>query len=214
LHGLWWGSLVSLALFYIWRDVPRYMHHSAASYGEYWTRKSSILLHVFPAALAFLLGFTQFSGRLRSQRPQIHRVAGRIYLMGTLVGAPAAMLLGSRSSCLLCRPPLVTLGGLWLLTTGIALVAIRLRDIATHRAFMIRSFGLMNVFSLIRLSEPLTFGLRPAESRVIREWSCLVLLVLGLELVLTWWPAWRRLHRPGRISRPEFQAPGSEATAA
>jgi uncharacterized membrane protein YozB (DUF420 family) len=94
----------------------------------------------------------------------------------------------------LCRPPLVVLGVLWFLTTGIAFLAIRWSDLALHRAFMIRSFALMNVFTLIRVTEPLTFGLTRPDARVVREWGCMVVIVVGVELVLTWWPNWRRLR--------------------
>jgi uncharacterized membrane protein len=171
--GIWWGILIAVALYYIRRDVPQYVEYTQASYGEYWTRPRSIIVHVFPATMAFLLGFSQFSQRLRSRHPRLHRIAGRFYVASTIIAAPGAMVLGIQSSCALCRPPLVVLAALWLVTTCIAFVAIRLNDVGVHRAFMIRSFALMNVFSLIRLTEPLTFGLTTLESRIIREWSCM-----------------------------------------
>jgi uncharacterized membrane protein len=198
--GIWWAALIAVTLYYIRRDVSRFVEYAEASYGEYWTRPRSIAAHVFPATLAILLGFSQFSQRLRSRYPRVHRIAGRIYVAATIIAAPAAMALGIQSSCVLCRPPLVVLGALWLVTTSIAFAAIRLRDIGVHRAFMIRSFALMNVFSLIRFTEPLTFGLTTLESRIVREWSCMAVIVVGVEVALTWWPAGRRLRNPGRSS--------------
>ncbi|MGE0816814.1 MAG: DUF2306 domain-containing protein [Vicinamibacterales bacterium] len=190
------------AVYFMQRDVPGYLEYTPAAFGELWPRAGSAVSHVFAAAIAFALGFLQFVPSLRTRYPAVHRLAGRVYVIGTLVGAPAAMSLGAQSSCVLCRPPLVTLGFLWFLTTGLAFVAIRVGDRAQHRAFMIRSFALMNVFSLIRLSEPLTFGLAPGDARVIREWSCMALIMLGTEVALTWWPAGRRLlQRRGAGSR-------------
>lgn len=74
--------------------------------------------------------------------------------------------------------------------------AARGRDFTTHRAFMIRSFALMNVFSLIRLADGVSFpGLSADQQRVLWEWSCMTIIVVGTEVGLTWWPALRRLRQ-------------------
>lgn len=61
---------------------------------------------------------------------------------------------------------------------------------------MIRSFALMNVFSLIRLADGVSFpGLSADQQRALWEWSCMTIIVVGTEVGLTWWPALRRLRQ-------------------
>lgn len=199
LSGVWWTALVLAGAAFLLRDVPGFASYTPAAYGEYWAKRASLIPHILSAAVAFVVGFLQFSGRLRARQPRLHRVMGLIYVAGTLVGAPAAILLGVQSSCVLCRPPLVLLGALWFATTAMAFLAARGRDFGTHRAFMIRSFALMNVFSLIRLADGVAVpGLSPDQQQVLWEWSCMAMIVVGTEVWLTWWPALRRLQQPGQ----------------
>lgn len=80
-------------------------------------------------------------------------------------------------------------------------VAARAGNFVAHRAFMIRSFVLMNVFSLIRIAAYLRIeGVPGNEMRILREWARMVLLVLGSEIYLTWWPAIRRLRRRAAVA--------------
>ena len=44
----------------------------------------------------------------------------------------------------MCRPPLALLATLWFTTAALALAAAKRRDFTVHRAFMIRSYVLMN----------------------------------------------------------------------
>lgn len=192
-----WTALVLTGLYFAVRDVPHYAVFTAESFGDFWPKRATLVPHVFAAALAFLIGFLQFSTRLRRARPRVHRTLGTIYVVGTLIGAPTAFLLGVQSDCALCRPPLALLGVLWFGTTVVAYVAARAGNFVAHRAFMIRSFTLMNVFSLIRIAAFLRIeGVPGNEMRILREWACMVVLVLGTEIYLTWWPAIRRLRVP------------------
>lgn len=196
LTTVWWAGLAVSGAAFLLRDVPRYARYTPASFGDYWPKRAALVPHVLAAGIAFLIGFLQFSRRLRDRTPRVHRTLGLVYVGGTLLGAPAAVVLGARSACVLCRPPLVLLGVLWLATTVAAFVAARGHDFATHRAFMIRSFALMNVFSLIRLLDDIAVpGLDPGQQRVLWEWSAMVVIVVGVEVGLTWWPALRRVRQ-------------------
>lgn len=49
--------------------------------------QAGIYTHVFASLVALTLSPFQFSGRLRSKRPQLHRLMGRIYLgVGVVIG--------------------------------------------------------------------------------------------------------------------------------
>lgn len=203
LVGSWWAALVLAGAAFLLRDVPSYVDYTAESYGEFWERRWALVPHAAGALVAFAVGFLQFSRTLRARRPRLHRALGYVYVAFTLIAAPAAIVLGLRSSCPLCRPPLTALGVLWLATTIVALVAARARELSVHRAFMIRSFGLMNVFTLIRLLEDIPVpGLTPAEQRVVWEWTAMAAIVIGIEIALTWTPTLRRLRAVSRVAAP------------
>ena len=118
--ALAWTALALTGVYFLARDVPHYAVLTAESFGDFWSKRATLIPHAFAAALAFLIGFLQFSTRLRRARPRVHRTLGTIYVIGTLVGAPTAFMLGVTSDCALCRPPLALLGVLWFSTTAVA----------------------------------------------------------------------------------------------
>ncbi|SNT43565.1 Uncharacterized membrane protein [Asanoa hainanensis] len=105
-----------------------------------------VVVHVLAAIVYAFLGAFQFSARLRRSRPAWHRRAGRV-----LVGA-GLLVAGSGLWMTLFYPDAPggdLLWGVRLVVSsamGAAIVlgfaAIRRRDIATHRAWMIRAYAL------------------------------------------------------------------------
>jgi uncharacterized membrane protein len=105
-----------------------------------------VVAHVLAAAVYAFLGAFQFSARLRRHRPQWHRVAGRVLVGAGLVvagsglwmtlfypGAPGGDLLwGIRIVVCSAMAACIVLG----------FTAIRRRDIAAHRAWMVRAYAL------------------------------------------------------------------------
>ena len=79
----------------------------------------------------------QFSTRLRTQRPRLHRWIGRIYVFGCLVASLAALRLAFGSRCAPCVPSLSLLslawfagfeGGRWQATPGKRLLGLQVID--------------------------------------------------------------------------------------
>ncbi len=64
-----------------WKD-PIWQHYHAI--------KLYLLPHGLTAMFAILLGPTQFSDRIRNRFPRYHRVAGRLFVMGAMLGGPQA----------------------------------------------------------------------------------------------------------------------------
>ena len=108
----------------------------------------TIMLHIFGAVLFSLLGAFQFSTGLRQRYPRWHRVSGRIVAASGVVAAlsgiwmtvmypiPAALqgdlLFGVR----------LLAGAAMLMAIVLAVNAAMHRDIAKHRAWMIRGYAL------------------------------------------------------------------------
>ena len=79
-------ALVSYALFPLGASVHPDMR------ATFELHRIGIYSHVFAAAVALLLGPLQFSRRLRTAHPALHRVSGRIYLVaGVCVGGLAGL---------------------------------------------------------------------------------------------------------------------------
>jgi uncharacterized membrane protein len=114
-----------------------------------------LYLHVAGAGTALLVGPFQFLGRLRERFPHAHRVMGRVYGLGCLVGGLAGGLLALGSTA----GPIAAIGfGLlavaWLWTTARAVQLAMARRIAEHHAWMIRSFALTLAAVTLRLYLP------------------------------------------------------------
>jgi len=103
-----------------------------------------LLPHGLAGASALLLGPFQFSDRLRQRYTKFHRVAGRIYVAGALIASPLGIAVQYGFSKVGAPPSLtmisITHGGLWALTTAIAVAMILQRKVQTHRQWMTRSF--------------------------------------------------------------------------
>lgn len=115
-----------------------------------------IYAHVFASAVALALGPFQFVSRLRASRPRLHRWSGRVYLgAGVLLGGLSGLYMAFHAF----GGPTARLGfaGLalaWLFTGLRALAAIRRRDIAAHRRWMVRNFALTFAAVMLRLYLP------------------------------------------------------------
>lgn len=187
-----WALLVGAVAYFFFRDVPHYAILTPRSYGEYWATRGYLIPHVAGAGIAILVGLLQFSRRLRARWPRVHRRLGWAYVVGCVVGAPAAIALAAHSDCAVCRPALGTLAVYWFAATIAAFVLARRREFARHRLFMIRSFVAMNVFVIVRIAylTPIP-GLDEGEHRIVAEYvSCFVPLLLT-EIWLSWRPELR-----------------------
>ncbi|WP_308909090.1 DUF2306 domain-containing protein [Pseudokordiimonas caeni] len=99
--------------------------------------------HFVFSPLALLVGGFQFSARLRTRWPIVHRGTGWLYVISCLLGAAGsiALALNSPSSGIASTGFLLLAAG-WIITPVMAVVAISRRDQLQHRIWMIRSFAL------------------------------------------------------------------------
>lgn len=118
-----------------------------------------ITMHTTTAGLALLLGIWQFSGRLRSARPGLHRRLGKAYVVSVVIsmGGSAAFLLSAakQNVDIYSGPPfLAGLWGLWALTL-LALLggvrAIRAGDVRRHSEFMALSYACLLTAPMLRV---------------------------------------------------------------
>ena len=165
-----------------------------------------ILVHIFASVLALGLGPFQFSTRLRTSRPALHRWLGRLYLgIGVLVGGMAGLAMAAHAF----GGPIARLGfaGLalaWLVTGNCAYRAIRAGNVALHRRWMVRNFALTFAAVTLRLWLPASMvsGIAFEAAYPVVAWLCWV-----PNLVLAEWLF-------NRKADPAVAASGSRRAAA
>jgi uncharacterized membrane protein len=149
-----------------------------------------LLPHGLAGACALLLGPMQFSDRLRQRYVKLHRIVGRIYIACVFIAAPlgpyiqhADERLGDARSFTI---ETMFQGGIWMLTTAIALAFILKGKVQQHRQWMTRSFGTGPlIFLEVRVIGGLTGweNLGPHVNEII-VWACTASSLLIADLVL------------------------------
>src|SRR5215213_3505667 len=195
-------GLTTLFVFYLY-ETPFLDPHSPV-----WQHvepvKWLLLFHGVAGAVALLLAPFQFSARLRRRSMGAHRVLGRLYVAGAFISAPLAVPVAIR----LGPPSLVMAATIqscgWLVTTAIALYAVRRGDIRQHQEWMTRSYPFAMVFVVARalLAVPAVRALgEPGFVSVV--WSCIALACFAPSLVIGWRSVFgRRSVAAGRAAVP------------
>ncbi len=106
-----------------------------------------LVLHIVSASLYSVLGAFQFSAGFRRRRPGWHRVSGRLLVVFGLVVALSALWLtvftpffdGSGRLYQVLR---AVFGSAMVASIVLGFLAIRRRDVARHRAWMIRAYAI------------------------------------------------------------------------
>ena len=150
-----------------------------------------LLPHGIAGACVLLLGPMQFSDRLRQRFRKLHRVVGRIYVAGVFVAAPLGFYIqyfqermgDPRSFSIAAAVD----AGLWMITTGIALIFILKRKVQEHRQWMIRSFAVALVFLEVRVIGGVGgFENLDVHANETIVWACLAFSILSADLVIQW----------------------------
>ena len=151
--------------------------------------KVAFYIHVFSAILVLPAGYTQFSNRIRAAAPNLHKRMGWLYVWVTmLLAGPSGLVLGvyanggPRSQTAFC---LLAIG--WMFTTFMAVRSISRRQIAAHRAWMMRSFALaLSAITLRAWKYVLVWAFHPRPMDVYRvvAWLGWTLNLLVVEWIL------------------------------
>jgi uncharacterized membrane protein len=111
------------------------------------------LAHILPGILLLCLAPLQFSTRIRTKYPSLHRWSGRVLLAAAVVLGLSGLFFGALVpyAGLSEAVPSAVFGLLFLLATVQAFRAIRRRDLRRHREWVIRLFALAMGVGTIRL---------------------------------------------------------------
>jgi uncharacterized membrane protein len=157
-----------------------------------------LMLHFTCAGCTLFLGPLQFIPYIRNNYRRWHRVAGKIYIIGSVVSALTVFVLLSNYTLPGAVPSLGFLAIIWLFTTIAAYWFAVKKNFKYHRHFMIRSYVCGLAFVFIRIMPILNdftgvFDfIKDDEMRfTVYEWVCWVYPLLFTEFLLVWWPSLR-----------------------
>lgn len=189
-----WIAIGGLAVYYLFHGIV-YRFFAPDLLGPTLLDKQLwFSLHLASAAPVLLGGPLQFWPGLRTSRPRLHRLLGKIYVAGAIVAALAAIVLGATIEYEGARLPLILVSSLWLFFTIAAWRRAVARDFTGHRMFMIRSYNIALIFIWQRLiqegpRDSLLFFIADGRIRdVTVEWLILLGPVLAMEMYLSWVP--------------------------
>jgi uncharacterized membrane protein len=144
--------------------------------------------HVVAGVLALVVGPLQFWPKLRRDYLSFHRLAGKVYVTAVAVGSIAAF---GMATTIVGKPAfalgLTGLGVAWLVTTGMAFIAIRRKNIVQHRQWMVRSYVTTFAFITYRLANDLMVAgglFAYADRQAMLAWGCWAIPLLLTEVLL------------------------------
>lgn len=114
-------------------------------------------IHISCGGLALLIGWAQFSERLRVKRMKLHRSIGKVYVLAVLFSSLAGLFIA-----LFADGGMISVFGFgllalcWLYTDVKGYMAIRQLNIPQHRRWMIRSYALAFAAVTLRIYLPLS----------------------------------------------------------
>ena len=158
--------------------------------GKFASNRTLTLWHVLPGAAFLLLAPLQFSSSIRRRHVRFHRWSGRLLLPAVVASILPGMYFGilmpygGPSEAVIIGAA----GGLLLIGVCRGFLAIRRRQVARHREWMIRVFAVAIAISTVRVvGAPIDLlltpaGVHPSTVFAISVWVAIVMTVGAAEL--------------------------------
>ena len=141
-----------VALWFINSYAVPYLTVERERFGIYWARHDWLYFHIIAGIVALLLGPLQLWLGLNRKARLLHRVLGVGYALAVATGATAAFYLARHSDFgWVFRMGMTAMALAWIVSTGMALMAIGFQMVEQHREWMVRSYVLTFAFVTFRV---------------------------------------------------------------
>jgi predicted membrane protein DUF2306 len=182
------GIVVAMAVWFINGYAYRYLTLDIEHFGIFRPRGDWLILHVAGGTAALLIGPVQFWLGSTRRYMTAHRMLGIGYLMSVAVSSATAIYLAAHTDFgWVFGMGLTSLAIAWIITTGLAVVAIARYLVDQHREWMIRSYVVTFSFVLFQVIvetlELTRTGTMP-ERLTAASWLCWSVPLLITEAVL------------------------------
>jgi uncharacterized membrane protein len=150
--------------------------------------KAAFYTHIFLGGIALLVGWSQFSKRIRNRNLKLHRFLGKTYVVTVCISGVAGLYIAMYASGGIV--PVLGFAGLaiaWLFTTVTAYRKIKAKNIDDHEVWMIRSYALCFAAVTLRFWLPLFqigFGMDFYFAYKIIAWLCWVPNLVVAEMIV------------------------------
>ncbi len=145
-------------------------------------------LHIFLGGLTLLVGWSQFSKKLRTARLSLHRTLGKIYLISAFISGVSGLYIAFfATGGLVAQWGFGFLAVSWLSTTFMAYSKIKALDIVSHQQWMTRSYALAFAAVMLRVYLPFMqagLGMEFIDAYRIVAWICWVPNLLVAEWII------------------------------
>lgn len=188
---LLFAFIASMYTYVLWHNESFLINRADPEWLHIAPFKWLLLPHGLAAGCALFLAPFQFSERLRHRFAKLHRVMGRFYVGGCLVGAPIGIFIQNFNTVHLYHNDPVEFSltiasvfqaGIWMFCTLMALAFILQRKVQLRRQWMTRSFACAIIFLEVRFVQGV-FNLDFKYIEII-VWSCVAAAVPLADLVL------------------------------
>jgi Predicted membrane protein (DUF2306) len=182
------GFVAAVGLVFVVVAAVPYLRLTPEQFRGYWPRRWWLLLHVVTGMVALVSGPLQLWLGLARRRVPLHRVLGIVYLASVAVSATAAYYLALHTDFgWVFGAGLAGLATAWVVTTGLAFVAVRRRLYDQHKEWMIRSYVVTTGFISFRLLFAVlgATGVGTLTERLAAcSWFCWAIPLLVAEAIL------------------------------
>jgi uncharacterized membrane protein len=151
----------------------------------FWT--AAFYMHIFFGASAMLIGWSQFSKKIRNRFLNTHRLLGKIYVASVIISGVTGFYIALfANGGIVASLGFVGLALTWLYTTVKAFQSIRGKDIEKHEEWMIRSYAITFAAVTLRIWIPLSQIARIdfVEAYRVIAWLCWIPNLLVAELMI------------------------------
>lgn len=152
--------------------------------------------HIILGGLALLIGWIQFSSKIRARNIRLHKQVGKLYLTAVFLSSIAGIYIGFYATGgIVSSMGFISLGIIWFCTTLMAYLHIRNKQIKQHQKMMIYSYAACFAAVTLRIWLPILIMIFGDFNKayVIVAWLCWVPNLLVAKLIT------RRLSELGFI---------------
>ena len=143
--------------------------------------------HIILGGLALLIGWIQFSSKLRARNLKLHKQVGKLYLIAVFLSSVAGIYIGfNATGGFISSLGFISLGIIWFYNTLMAYLHIRNKQIEQHQKMMIYSYAACFAAVTLRIWLPfltMIFG-DFNKAYVIVAWLCWVPNILVAKLII------------------------------
>ena len=143
---------LAIGLCFVSSYALTYLTADPSQYGIYKPRQDWLYFHILAGVIALLTGPVQLWLGLNRRTAVPHRVLGVVYVFTVVMSAGASFYLAAHTDFgWVFALGFGSMALVWIVTTGLATVAISLRRVEQHREWMIRSYVVTFAFVTFRI---------------------------------------------------------------